>query len=310
MKKITLLMLGIAYFATTASAQNLITNPSFESDIATFTVVEGTTNVLMRVNGIQDANTQTANPTATATAVQAGLWVKKAPNTGYIKHIVTENDKNSGARSVNLKINAGYSSTGLASWFNSIAMQKIDGGLSNTKKYKASVWAKVDDNASNAASVIVLFVTDNTSKVNITKTITLTGGTTWTKYDTMFDIPTHISNNSTANFATAFFGLGITTTYTDGKTNYAGVLVDDFVLEEDNTTTSVSNSSVNNNAYSFENNQLTVHQAGLISIYTITGAKVKLVNAQKSQNIALEKGAYIIQFENNELQYTKRVFVL
>lgn len=309
MKKITTLMLSIAFIGTMASAQNLVTNPGFEADIATFTVVEGTTDVLMRVNAIQDATTQTAAPTATAIPVADGMWVKKAPNTGYVKHIVTDTDKYSGLRCVNLKINANYTSTGMTSWWNSITTQKIVGGLSNTKKYKASVWAKIDESSPNAASNLYLYVTDNTAKVNITKTIALTGGTTWTKYETTFDIPTHISANPTANFATAFFGAGITTTYTDGKTNYAGVMVDDFSLEEDNTTTSITEQDAINNCFTLAGDKLLTSEAGMLRVYSYTGAKLKEINVQNGQSVSLEKGGCIVQFINNNKKYSQRIIV-
>lgn len=66
------------------NGQNIVHNSGFEDDLNIFTVIEGSTNVLMRVANIQDATTQTASPTATAIPVAAGLWVKKSPNSGFI----------------------------------------------------------------------------------------------------------------------------------------------------------------------------------------------------------------------------------
>ncbi len=301
MKKLITSVVCVVLFSILTNAQNLITNPGFEADVATFTVVESTTNVLYRVGALTDVTTQTQNPTATATSIPAGMWVKKAANSGYIKGVVTTAAYNSGASSLNLKITAGSTQTGLTSWYNCVALQKIATPLNNNKKYKASVWARLDDTTPNASVNIFLFVTDNTAKVNITKTIALTGGTTWTKYETTFDLPTHISSNPTANFATAFFGAGMTTTY-DGasKTNYSGLLIDDFTLEED-----ISTGLNTNNIHSqisVKNGQLTI--GGLevnqpISIYNITGKKVVDTTAKNNVvSVKLLKGIYIVKTNN------------
>jgi hypothetical protein len=306
MKKITLVMLLVASFSALSFAQNLVTNPGFEADAATFTVAETTTNVLMAVNGIQDATTRTSNPTATATTVSAGMWVKKAPNTGYVKHLVTETDKHAGLRSLNLKINPNYSSTGLTSWYNCVALQKIATSLNNNKKYKASVWARLDDTTPNASVNIYLFLTDNTAKANITKTIALTGGTTWTKYETTFDLPTHITSNPTANFATAFFGAGMTTTYNGSVTNYSGLLIDDFTLEED-VTTAVNETSVTQKAFTLTTNGLFASKAGELTIYSLSGAKMsqQLINAGETMH--LPKGMHIAQLKSTDGIYTQKV---
>ena len=294
----------VVFFSILTNAQNLITNPGFEADVATFTVTETTTNVLMRVGALTDVTTQTANPTTTATAIPAGMWVKKAANSGYIKGVVTTAAYNSGASSLNLKITAGSTQTGLTSWYNCVALQKIATPLNNNKKYKATVWARLDDTTPNASVNIYLFLTDNTAKINITKTIALTGGTTWTKYETTFDIPTHIATNSTANFATAFFGAGMTTTYDNSvptvKTNYSGLLIDDFTLEEDISTR--LNTNNNNSQISVKNGHVTI--GGLvanqpISIYNITGKKVVDTTAKNNVvSVSLSKGIYIVKTNN------------
>jgi len=307
MKKITLVMLLVTSFSAFSFAQNLVTNPGFEADAATFTVVESTTNVLARVAGLTDVTTQTANPTTTATAIPAGMWVKKAANSGYIKGVVTTSAFNTGASSLNLKITPGTTQTGLTSWYNCVALQKIATSLNNNKKYKASVWARLDDTTPNASVNIFLFLTDNTAKVNITKTIALTGGTTWTKYEATFDLPTHITANTTANFATAFFGAGMTTTY-DGasKTNYSGLLIDDFTLEED-VTTATNETSVTQKAFTLTTNGLFASKAGELTIYSLSGAKMsqQLINAGETMH--LPKGMHIAQLKSTDGIYTQKV---
>jgi hypothetical protein len=302
MKKITLVMFFVTSFFAFSFAQNLVTNPGYEADATTFTVVESTTNVLMRVAGLTDATTQTANPTATAISVPAGMWVKKAANSGYIKGVLTTSDFHSGTNCMNLKITPNTTQTGLTSWYNCANLQKLTAGLTHTKKYIASVWAKVDATANNQCMQMVLFVTDNTLKLNYTKTITLTGGTTWTQYQTTFDMPTWITNNPTADFSTAFFGLGITTTYDiAAKTLYSGILLDDFSLTEDTSTgiegakQTINIKAVNGNILinGMETNQP-------INIFDIAGRKVFSANATADEiSIPLHKGLYIVNINNS-----------
>ena len=300
MKKLITSVMSVVLFSTVTFAQNLVTNPGFEADIATFTVAETTTNVLMRVAALTDVTTQTANPTASATPIPAGMWVKKAANSGYIKGVITSSAYKSGASSLNLKITTGTTQTGLGSWYNCVALQKINGGLSNTKKYRASVWARLDDTTPNASVNIYLFVTDNTAKVNITKTIPLSGGTTWTKYETVFDLPTHITTNPTANFGTAFFGAGMTTTYDNSvptvKTNYSGLLIDDFTLEED-ISTDVTVTSIESNLLLNTGNGLVSLKAGELTIYTLSGSKMSQQLVQVNEKITLPRGMYVAQLK-------------
>ena len=72
MKKTITLMLGIYFSVNLLSAQNLVTNPGFENDPTTYTVVESYKNVLRRVANIKDETTQTAIPTSTADDISAG----------------------------------------------------------------------------------------------------------------------------------------------------------------------------------------------------------------------------------------------
>lgn len=300
-------MFIVTSFSAFSFSQNLVTNPGFEADATTFTVVESTANVLYRVAALQDATTQTANPTATAASIPAGMWVKKAANSGYIKGVVTTTDFKSGANCLNLKITSGTTQTGLNSWYNCVALQKLATSLSNNKKYKASVWARLDDTTPNASVNIYLFLTDNTAKVNITKTIALTGGTTWTKYETTFDIPTHITTNPTANFASAFFGAGMATTY-DGtsKTNYSGLLIDDFTLEED-VSTALNETSVAPQALILTNNGLITLKAGQLTVYSLSGSKMSQQLVQANENISMPKGMYVAQLKSADGISTQKV---
>lgn len=299
MKKITLLSL-VAFFFIYSNAQNKILNTGFEEDLSSYTVVENTANVLMRVANIQDVTTQTTAPVATATTITDGMWVKKSPNSGYIKGVVVTSDYQEGTSSLNLKINAGTTQTGLNNWYNNIALQKISSGLDNTKKYEATFWAKVDGTTNNVCEKVVVFITDNTAKVNITKTITLTGGTTWTEYKTpQFDLPAHISSNPTANFAVTYFGIGNPTTYnTENKTNYSGVLLDNISLAEISPTTSVENLATNleyiSTSTGIELREIEV--GSQIYVFDLCGMTVYNKPAHTSNvSIPLSKGIYIVR---------------
>ena len=223
---------GNGYYDRAADATQTVTvsipNAGFEDAVANFTTTENATNVLMRVAAIQDASTQLASPTlASAVNVTNGLWIKKAPNTGYIKGIVTTSDFNSGTSCLNLRIGNGTTNVGYDTWTNAIAFQKLS--LTNIQKYTVSFWAKTDPTASNVASNVTVVLTDNTKMTNLSCAIPLTGGSTWTQYSATFDIPAFRAANATADFTTAFVGVGLTTTYNPAilKTNYSGVLLDD-----------------------------------------------------------------------------------
>ena len=220
-----------------ASSSVVVTNGGFEDAVSGYTVSESSLNVLRRVAGIADGTTQTSSPTSTVTAVTPGMWVKKAPSTAYISGVISTYDPHSGSNCLNLKIKKGTPNTGYDTWTNAIALQKIS--LTNTQKYTVSFWAKKDSTSANVASVVTAFITDNVKGTNLSCAIPLTGGTNWTQYSATFDIPTFKAANTTADFTTAFVGVGLTTTYDAStiKTNYSGVLLDDFTISTSNAST-------------------------------------------------------------------------
>ncbi|MEI8272385.1 MAG: carbohydrate binding domain-containing protein [Paludibacter sp.] len=221
-----------------------IINAGFEDAASGYTVSESSLNVLRRVAGIADGTTQIASPTSSAISVTPGMWLKKAPSTNYISGVISNYDPHSGTNCLNLKIKKGTPITGNDTWTNAIAIQKLS--LTNTQKYTVSFWAKRDSTSANVASVVTAFIRDNVTGTNLSCAIPLTGGTTWTQYSATFDIPTFKAANVTADFTTAFAGIGLTTTYDAStiKTNYSGVLLDDFSV----TTTAASTVAVNTSA--------------------------------------------------------------
>ncbi len=298
MKRTLLSILFCCLMAAGVYAQNLVTNPGFEAEASTFTVVEGTTNVLRRTNNsFWDVVTQTANPTSTAETITAGMWVRKSSSTSYVKGVLTTADFKSGAACMNLKITAGYTGTGfdLVSNARCVNFQKLTTSLSNTKKYVASVWAKVDATANNQCTDLTFYITDNTAKSIKYTTIPLTGGTTWTKYQTTIDIPAWISTHSTADFSTAYFGVGIVTIYdATPKTLYSGILLDDVSLTEDNSTTAIETAS----AYKLtvSGKSILANEAGTFDVYSLQGAKVyQHINATVAET-GLQAGIYILKF--------------
>lgn len=308
MKKTITLMLGVLMPAYLLFGQNLVTNPGFEVDPTTYTVTESGKNVLMRVAALQDATTQTLNPTSSAVDISAGgIWVKKSVSSGYVKIKVIDTDIHTGTYSANLHITNGGTVSNYQNWYGAVNLQEIVGGLSNTKKYVASVWAKKDETAGNVIDKITFFVTDNTLKQNITTQVTLTGGTTWTKYDVSFDIPTFVAGHPTANFSTAFFGIGITTTL-DGSnlTNYSGVLLDDYSLMED-TATAISNVYLKGNPIIANNEKISTTLNGKLDIYSVAGSKILSKDMESGENVTLASGLYFMQLTTTEGIYRQKI---
>jgi len=242
MKKTITMMLSIFLSANVLFAQNLITDPGFENDPTTYTVVEGGKNVLRRVANIKDETTQTANPASTADNISAGgIWVKRATNTGYIKSIIIDTDRNAGTYCANLQVQANGAS---AAWYNATTQQKIIGGLNNSKRYVASVYAKIDPTAGNVLPELWFFVANGGNNDNYTiQAIWVDGGANWAKYSVTFDLAGYVAANSARNFASAWTGIGIKKA---NNADYAGILLDDFSFEED-TTTSLTNTYLKGN---------------------------------------------------------------
>ena len=304
MKKITLLF-AVAIISLSLNAQNLIQNAGFENDPTTFTVLENTANVLMRIAGHYDASTQVTQPTLTsAVSVADGLWLKKAPNSGYVKGIVITTDLHEGTSCLQLQNRNGNAATGMTNWYQCVAQQRINGGLDNTKKYIAKFYAKVDATAGNVCDKVVAFVTDNTAKVVLSKTVSLTGGTAWTEYTVNFDLPAHITANPTANFAIAYFGIGNPTTYdtsvTPNKTNYSGVLLDNISLTEDSSV-GIDKTTFNYKCYPQDHQ---IHIEGLnggekVYLFNTLGAKVAEKIADNSRlTFDVGKGIYLVRVSN------------
>lgn len=233
-------------------SQEKSSNGGFEAALGTYTVAETTTNVLMRVGTTWDATTAIAAPTATATSVTSGLWIKKAPNAAAIKGVVVTTDKHSGTNCLNFKIGSGGTSpTSLATNKTALIQQKTS--LLNTLKYTVTFWAKLDGTANNQAArtgAVTVFLMDNVKKTLLTDSaFTIT--TSWAQYSTTFDIPAHVASNPTADFTTAYVGIGLSTTYTTGVINYSGIFFDDFSLAPALGTTTVSPTSLTGFDYAY-----------------------------------------------------------
>lgn len=285
--KFTILLLVVNL---SVNGQNLLLNSGFETDPTTYTV----TNELWRVANFYDNSTQTANPTlALAQDISAGgVWIKKHPNSGVFKATVSTANVHAGTKCLNMYIGTGSTQTGMGTWSNMVNLQKITTPLSSSRKYKATVWARVNTNSPNVCNSITLFITDNTLRTNLTATITLTGGTTWTKYETTFDIPTFVAANPTANFATAFFGVGIITTY-DGlsKTNYSGVLLDDYSLEAISTQTDYFRSLASGNWDNISTWQSSIDNTSWINATVAPTSTATSINIRNGHEVTVDATA-------------------
>lgn len=274
----------------TLNGQNLLSNAGFETDPTTYTVG----NELWRVANFYDTETQKTNPTKDPAAdiSAGGIWIKKHPNSGVFKATVSTANVHAGTKCLNMYIGAGSAQTGMGTWYNMVNLQKISSSISHSRQYKASVWARVNTITPNVCNTITLFITDNTLKTNLSTTITLTGGTTWTKYETTFDIPTFVAANPTANFATAFFGVGITTTY-DGtsKTNYSGVLLDDYSLEAISTQTDYFRSIASGNWDNISTWQSSIDNTSWINATVAPTSTATSINIRNGHEVTVDATA-------------------
>jgi hypothetical protein len=212
-------------------------------------------------------------------------------------------------------IPAGSTQTYMQYWYGLTNYQKFITPLSNSKKYKATVWAKVDGTEGNVCDKMTLFLTDNTKKAEIKAYIDLTGGTTWTKYVAIFDIPAFVAipANATADFSTAFFGCGIPTTYTDpvppatlATTNYSGILLDDYSLIED-TTTSLKDLFLNGNPFIISNKNITSTIKGKVDVFSLSGIKIITKKVEIGENIILPTGIYFLQLSTSNGNYRQKI---
>ncbi len=313
MKKITLLLMA-TFTMVALNAQNKLQNAGFEDDLTTFTVEEtknGTTyNVLRRVANIIHTTTQTSNPTSTAVAVTPGMWVKKAPNSGYLKSIVTTDYKHNGTSALHYRNMAGNGAGNMNKWYQTIAcQQKVPNALDKTKKQIIKFWARVDTTSNNECDKVIVWIRADNENTTKSISVNLTGGTTWTEYTVTVDLPAFAAAHPTATYTAPYFGVSCPTTYEAGKTKYAGVFLDDISLEQDNTTdvNTVQNASFT--TYTLQN-QIVVKgvKAGKhISVFNTLGATIATVKANaNTTNINIAKqGVYLVQVNNN----TQKVLV-
>ncbi|MDR1584704.1 MAG: T9SS type A sorting domain-containing protein [Prevotellaceae bacterium] len=316
MKKITL-PFAVAFCITSGFSGNVITNGNFEAEPSTFTVVESNLNVLMRVANHQDAATQTAAPVVSpAVTVTEGLWVRKSPNSGYIKGIIrtdlTTPDGSETANSVlNLRHNQNNTATGLTNWYQNVAQQRIAGGVNLEKKYILTFDAKVDDETSptltNVCNQVVAVIRDITNGVQTTQTISLAQGTTWSQYTATFNLPAWVEGGgATANGSNVIFGLGISTEYglndDATKTKYSSILIDNVkLIAEGDTETGLSNPETSFHCIA-QNGAIQITNApgnAVISVYNAAGSLVSSAPARDGvANIQVQKGLYIVKTEN------------
>ena len=237
-------------------SQEKSSNGGFEAALGTYTVVESSANVLYRVANTFDASTTTGAPTATSIPVTTGLWVKKSPSVSAVKATVITTDKHSGINCLNLKIPSGVTTTGFNTWPKLLVQQKTS--LQNTIKYTVSFWAKVDattPNVAGNANMVGVFIADNVIKsgsLPLSGTVTLT--TSWAQYSVTLDIPAYVTANPTADFSTAYVGIGLQTTYdaqATPATYYSGILFDDFSVAPVLGSTTVSPTSLTGFNYAY-----------------------------------------------------------
>lgn len=303
MKKTITLMLGIYLSAGLSFAQNLVTNPGFENDPTTYTVVDGGKNVLRRVVNLKDETTTTTYPNSTADNISAGgIWVKRT-NTGYVKSIIIDTDRHAGTYCANLQVNVSGTSS---AWYYATTQQKIVGGLNNTKRYIASVYAKIDPTAGNVLADFWFFVGNGGNNNNYTIQATLVdGGANWAKYSVTFDLPTWLAGSQGAggDFASAWTGIGLKKAT---ATDYAGILLDDFSFEVD-TTTGIANTYLKGNPIISQSKIISTTLAGKLDVYNVAGSKIISKNIQSGEDVNLSSGVYFLQLTTKDGIYNQKV---
>ena len=190
--------------------------------------------------------------------------------------------------------------TNMTVWYNTVASQKLPNELDNTKKYIVSVWAKKDAAAGNVCNSLTLYMTDNTKRTLLSKTINLEGdGSVWTKYETEFDIPAHVAENPTADFSVAYAGVGIFTTQTNQITDYSCLYIDDFSVKAEGVTNTASIRREDCLAF-VSNGQIvfTTNENLPYSIFNISGRKVVEGMTVNTNSLAMPHGVYIVKIKN------------
>jgi hypothetical protein len=309
MKKTLLLVLSVSLLAS-SQAQNLAGNPGFEDNVTTFTVNENDFNVLRRVAGHLDATTQTANPASDVVDVTPGMWVLRAQSTGYTRAVVTSDDKHSGLNSLHMYIKPG-STNAYNSWWNHVVQQKLGTALSATKKYKATVWVRMDDTPSNNAA-INFFLGDKQSNKWMTKKYDITGGATWTKYEHIFDIPAHMAlpanATSTFNWTEVVAGITMVTTMEGSLSTYAGIMIDDYTFEEYiETSLPAVNTAVKPLYVSSRN--LISSIGGQLELFAVNGSLLSSVKISENESVSVNSGIFIARLVTSKSTYIQKIIV-
>jgi hypothetical protein len=318
MKKITLVLV-LSFVTLISSATNVVKNSGFEDSPATFTVEENGLNVVRRVANHQDAKAQTGSPTSTAIDIVDGMWVRKSPNSGFIKGVVRTDLTHpkglvEGNSVLNLRHNQNNTATGLTNWYQNVLQQKVENGLDLEQKYVLTFDAKIDNETSptltNVCTQIVAVVRDIVNNLQTTQTIVLTEGTTWNNYKATFNLPAWVAGGGAgASGSKVIIGLGISTEYglndDPTKTKYSSVLIDNVVLqtEADYLLTTGLN-EISNKTFCVGSiqkiNFINTPLSSSISIYNLAGSKVSQFISDKSEfSISLPSGIYLVKVDNN-----------
>lgn len=214
----------------------MLKSATFDEDYTTYfercTILEGGQYSFYRVASIFTSAIQTAAPTpAVGATYHSDAWYFRSPSSGYFRMRLASQGYNS-ERSIMLRINDGSGEKNLDALYTSLgATQRVE---LERKRYKLSFMAKRVDpttdgkNASvvNACTKLTPYLSPSTATAtNISSEVQLQNDYEWHAYSTILDLT---AGQNTTDWA---FALGIQTTYTNDKTDYACVLVDDLVLE-------------------------------------------------------------------------------
>ena len=114
--------------------------------------------------------------------------------------------------------------------------------------------------------------------------------------------------SSTFNWNEAVAGITLVTTMEGGLSTYAGILVDDFSIEE-YTETSLPAVNAGVKPLTVNNRNLVSNIAGQLELYSVSGSHISTVNISENQSVSVAKGLFIARLISANNTYIQKLIV-
>lgn len=225
MKKVIITSMLSLISLVIAAQENIIADSSFENQ----TVYSN--NEIPRIAAFADYgnNCQVQNPAVDpAIEVERGKWYRKSPNSGYLKGIITQADKQDGERALLLSTDKNSGQPNLDQWFNNVLVQYVN--VDRTKKYTIKLYAKSNQ---NCEKIYVGLVSGKGGSIKGSNWVNITSE--WAEYTIEVQPPAHPNKGQFTNeeMNKACLVVGIATQYDNGKTIESSVLIDNVRMYTD-----------------------------------------------------------------------------